>query len=221
MAYFSPPAALPETSSQPLTSHRYAGLQRLYKLSLDATLKANSYPNFAACFPTPAKYCPKALEGVWKQLNTRLEEECLKDFEKLCAEKGLEQALIEWEQLLEEAVARRLEASNEEQKDGRESTPMHMLTASQLHEAHIASTLIKTEKELQAKLDAVQSSNREMANKIERQRTEMLRLVEQIERIIEDVEGAATAIEADPMREELQNGIGSLPTSQQDTVMNG
>lgn len=213
----SSPAAPPAAESEHQISHRYARLQRLYKLSLDATLKANSYPNFAACFPTPAKYCPRALEGVWKQLNSRLEEECLKDFNKLCAERGLEQALIEWEQLLEEATIRKTEAATSERPNDKEITPMHMLTASQLHDAHVAPTLIKTEKELQAKLNAVQTANQEMANQIEQQRSEILNLVAQLERVIEDIEGAATVIEDDPMREDLKHGVDLVA----ETTMSG
>ena len=100
----SPAPAAPQPNPETIVSQRYTRLQRLYRDALRATLAANSYENFAACFPTPAKYCPKALEGVWAQLNARLSEECTKDFEKICRERNIEAALGSWEQLIEDAA---------------------------------------------------------------------------------------------------------------------
>jgi len=227
----SPPPSAPTVDSAAITSHRYAALRKVYTSALRATLTTNSYPNFASCFPTPATYCPRALEGVWKQLNTRLEEECLKDFEKLCQERNVDHGLGLWEQLIEDAKGRKSQheethADNTTKADGvtpstTHHKPMHLLSAQELHAAHLTPTLIRAENELHGKLDSVQQGNKDMMAKVEEQRAEMRRLVQQLEQMVEDVEGAAQAVENDVMRDDLRKGMGGFDAAGEDVKMGG
>lgn len=200
----SPPPTAPQPNPETVPSQRYARLQRLYRDALKATLAANSYENFAACFPTPAKYCPRALEGVWAQLNTRLSEECTKDFEKICHEREINRALASWEQLIEDARLRKEEADAKGEEPGR---PVHLMSADELHTAFLAPTLVKAEHEVQSKLEKTQQENRQMMMRIEKQRVEMQDLVKQMEKMVEDVEAAAKVVEGDEVRQELKSGM--------------
>lgn len=96
----SPPPQAPVASTPGL---RAAALQKIFASALTSTLKANSYANFSACFPTPAQHCPSALEGVWKQLNTKLEEGCAREFEAILQERNVVEGLNEWDARVEEA----------------------------------------------------------------------------------------------------------------------
>lgn len=100
----SPPPQAPIVSAP---GPRAAALQKVFEGALSSSIKANSYVNFSSCFPTPAKYCPTALEGVWKQLNTRLEEECARDFEKILEERQVVEGLNQWDNMIEEARRRK------------------------------------------------------------------------------------------------------------------
>lgn len=205
----SPPPTAPQTTHQP--SHRFTALKRIHTDFIRQSLKQNSYENFASCFPTPATYCPSALEGVWKQLNSRLEEECLKDFEKLCEEREVEEGLRSWEVLVEDAKRRKQESDakgGDSDSGNTGDKAMHELTAAELYQAHAASGLMRAEKELVGKLAGLQEGNKEMSGKIEAQREEMRRLVEVLEGLVADLEGAAGVVEVDEMREEIQRGAG-------------
>ncbi|KAK5941201.1 hypothetical protein PMZ80_006478 [Knufia obscura] len=227
----SPPPSAPIVDPAAIPSHRFAALRKVYTSALRATLSTNSYPNFASCFPTPATYCPRALEGVWKQLNTRLEEECIKDFEKISQERDVERSLGAWEQLIEDAKVRKAQQGEAQGRDihttngatslAGEQRPMHLLSAQELYAAHLTPTLVKAERELQGKLDGVQQGNKDMMGKIEEQKAEMQRLVEQLEKMVEDVEGAAQAVENDAMREDLQKGVQGLDRADEDVKMSG
>ena len=100
----SPPPEAPLTSAQ---GPRAAALQKVFTGALSASLKVNSYSNFSSCFPTPANYCPAALEGVWQQLNTRLEQECLRDFDQVLEDRHVVEGLNQWESMIEEARRRK------------------------------------------------------------------------------------------------------------------
>lgn len=100
----SPPPEAPVASAP---GPRAAALQKVFAGALASSIKANSYSNFSSCFPTPAKYCPTALEGVWKQLNTRLEEECKRDFEKILGERQAVEGLNQWDNVIEEGLRRK------------------------------------------------------------------------------------------------------------------
>lgn len=71
------------------------------------TLRANSYANFAACFPTPAKHVPASLESVWRQLNAKLEESAKAEFNDILREKNAVRGLNELDRLVGEAKYRK------------------------------------------------------------------------------------------------------------------
>lgn len=104
----SPPPPPAPTASTP--GPRAAALTRMFEISLATTIQTHSYANFSACFPTPAKHCPTALEGVWKQLNTKLEDGCRGEFEAILGERGVVQALNEWEGVLDDAKRKKARA---------------------------------------------------------------------------------------------------------------
>lgn len=111
----SPPPEAPIASTPGL---RAAALQKLFTNALTATLKVNSYDNFSTCFPTPARHCPGALEGVWRQLNAKLEEGCLREFDAVLQERGVVEGLNEWDARIEDA-RRRLRRGVEGEGPGR------------------------------------------------------------------------------------------------------
>lgn len=99
----SPPPSLPAASAP---GPRFIALQKIFNHALTSTLKTNSYANFSKCFPTPARHCPSALEGVWKQLNAKLEEGCVKEFEAIISERKVIEGLNGWDTAVEEAKRR-------------------------------------------------------------------------------------------------------------------
>jgi kinetochore protein NNF1 len=101
------PSPPPQPPVQLTPGPRATALHNIFTTALAATLKANSYKNFAACFPTPAKQCPGTLEHVWKQLNEKLEKAAAGEFEDICKEKGVVAALNELDRLVKEGEARR------------------------------------------------------------------------------------------------------------------
>lgn len=53
---------------------RATSLQQVFDASLKHTIKTISYSNFAACFPTTAKYEPNVLKQVWEQIVGHLQQ---------------------------------------------------------------------------------------------------------------------------------------------------
>ena len=78
------------------------------------TLRANSYDNFATCFPTPARHVPRSLESVWRQLNAKLEESARAEFAEIMGERGVVGGLNELDRLVGEA---RLRKENDEEAE--------------------------------------------------------------------------------------------------------
>lgn len=118
-----------------------------------------------------------------------------------------------WEVLVEDAKRRKEEWEGNVGDSKKESgsvvggdKAMHELSASELYQAHTVNGMMRAERELVGKLTGLQDGNKEMAVKIEAQRDEMRRLVEVLEGLVADVEGAAGVVEADEMREEIRRG---------------
>jgi kinetochore protein NNF1 len=86
---------------------RASRLQQVYNEALMRTLRANSYANFAGCFPTPAKHVPASLESVWRQLNAKLEESAKAEFNEILREKDAVGGLNELDRLVGEAKHRK------------------------------------------------------------------------------------------------------------------
>ncbi|KAJ9214903.1 hypothetical protein DTO166G4_3495 [Paecilomyces variotii] len=177
-----PPAPVPLTPGP-----RASRLEKVYTEALSRTLRANSYANFSACFPTPAKYVPASLESVWRQLNAKLEESAKAEFDEIMREKDAVRGLNELDRLVGEAKLR--------MENGEEGSVVgpHTLGAEELYKAHLAPYLRDAQDALNEKLEATQAQNAELAEKIRQQRLEIESLLSGLEAIVADVEGAATA----------------------------
>lgn len=97
-----PPAPIPQTPGP-----RASRLHQVFDQALARTLRANSYQNFASCFPTPARHVPASLEGVWRQLNAKLEANAKAEFEDIVAERDAIPHLNELDRLVNDAKARK------------------------------------------------------------------------------------------------------------------
>ena len=100
------PSLLPEAPVASTPGPRATALQKVFAAALSASLKTNSYGNFSSCFPTPASYCSGALEGVWSQVNSRLEQQCNREFEQILVDRQVVAGLNAWEDLIDEARKR-------------------------------------------------------------------------------------------------------------------
>lgn len=69
----------------------------------------------------------------------------------------------------------------------------HLLCAEGLYQAHLTPYLQEAQTALDAKLDAAQSQNKELADRIAAQRKEMEALLSGLESVMGDLEGAARA----------------------------
>ena len=65
---------LPPTTGLIELGRRARALHTIYNEALTHTIKTINYDRFIACFPTPARYCPESLKGVWRQMISRFEE---------------------------------------------------------------------------------------------------------------------------------------------------
>ncbi|KAI9657578.1 MAG: hypothetical protein M1829_006886 [Trizodia sp. TS-e1964] len=91
----------------PQPGPRARALQKVFDNALSASLKACSYENFAACFPTPARYVPERLEGLWQNMMARIREFAQREFEAILSERAVVPALNGLDRLIAEARARR------------------------------------------------------------------------------------------------------------------
>lgn len=123
----SQPTAASASPTQPAPESQTPGprasrLIQVFDQALARTLRANSYANFASCFPTPARHVPASLESVWRQLNAKLEESAKSEFEEVIAERQAVQHLNELDRLVGDARARR-----ESEGDGQQSKNAYVL----------------------------------------------------------------------------------------------
>lgn len=170
---------------------RATALQKVFATALTATLKSNSYANFSACFPTPAQHCAPALEGVWKQLNAKLEEGCTREFEDILRERGVVKGLNEWDAAIEKA-----RRSKDRGVEGEEKPKgMHELNGEELYRAWLSPSLVETEKTLQGRLQESQQNNQQIMKDIVKQREEIERLVAGLESMVADVESSVKAMQ--------------------------
>ncbi|KAL4991605.1 Nnf1-domain-containing protein [Aspergillus falconensis] len=175
---------------------RVTRLQEIYAQALARTLRANSYANFAACFPTPAKHVPASLENVWRQLNAKLEESAKAEFEEILAERDAVAQLNELDRLVGEARARRdaaVAAGENGNGEKGERVPPHTLPPDELFRAHLTPKLEKTKTALDGKIQATEAENLELAQRVQAQRAEIECLLAGLETVVADVEGAAAA----------------------------
>ncbi|KIW19953.1 hypothetical protein PV08_00528 [Exophiala spinifera] len=201
----SPPPEAPVASTP---GPRAAALQKVFAGALSSSIRANSYANFSSCFPTPAKYCPTALEGVWKQLNTRLEEECTRDFEKILEERHVIEGLNQWDSMIEDARTRKNRSVEGEVPD----RPLHTLSADELYSAHVTPYLQQAKAELCSKIQTTQQDNAMMATKVNDERAEIEQLLKVLEGVIQDIEGSVAAMYVDEQNgfHELKNDVWQM-----------
>ncbi|KAK5467606.1 hypothetical protein LTS15_000579 [Exophiala xenobiotica] len=184
------PSPPPETPVASAPGPRAAALQKVFAGALSSSIKANSYANFSSCFPTPARYCPTALEGVWKQLNTRLEEECTRDFDKILQERHVVEGLNQWDTMIDEARRRKNRAVEGEMP----ARPLHTLSAEELYDAHLSPYLRQAQVDMSSKLQSTQQDNAATMAKIHAQRAEIEQLLSGLEGVIRDIEGSVDAM---------------------------
>lgn len=111
----SHPSNAPQSTESQAPGPRASRLIQVFDQALARTLRANSYSNFASCFPTPARHVPASLESVWRQLNAKLEESARSEFEEIIEEREAVEHLNELDRLVNEAKGRR-ESEGEAQK---------------------------------------------------------------------------------------------------------
>ncbi|KAJ5635490.1 Nnf1 [Penicillium longicatenatum] len=212
-----PPAASasapPPAPESQIPGPRASRLVQVFDQALARTLRANSYSNFASCFPTPARHVPASLESVWRQLNAKLEEGAKAEFEEIIAEREAVKHINELDQLVAEA---RIRKENEgESGDGPQlgnayvflrscggyytdtDIPIqyrpHTLGAEDLYKAHLTPYLQEAQAILNDKLEATHAQNAELSQTVQAQRLEIEKLLSHLESVVTDVEGAATA----------------------------
>jgi kinetochore protein NNF1 len=69
----------------------------------------------------------------------------------------------------------------------------HTLGAEQLYKAHLTPYLQEAQATLNGKLDETHAQNAELAQTVQAQRREIEKLLAQLESVVTDIEGAATA----------------------------
>ncbi|KGO75800.1 Glucose receptor Git3, N-terminal [Penicillium italicum] len=181
-----PPAPIPQSPGP-----RASRLNQVFEQALARTLRANSYANFAGCFPTPARHVPASLEGVWRQLNAKLEANAKAEFDDIVAERDAVAHLNELDRLVGDAKARREQEG--ENAEGQERTVAHTLGAEDLYKAHLTPYLQEAQSTLNARLEATHAENAELAQTVQAQRLEIERLLSHLGLVVSDIEGAATA----------------------------
>ncbi|CAL5872253.1 uncharacterized protein PFLUO_LOCUS6514 [Penicillium psychrofluorescens] len=182
-----PPAPISQTPGP-----RASRLHQVFDQALARTLRANSYQNFASCFPTPARHVPASLESVWRQLNAKLEESAKAEFTEILTEREAVQHLNELDRLVGEARARK-ESEGENGEGHATRAAPHTLGAEDLYKAHLMPYLQEAQATLNDKLEATHTQNAELAQTVQTQRIEIEQLLSQLESVIGDLEGAATA----------------------------
>ncbi|KAJ5100237.1 hypothetical protein N7456_006289 [Penicillium angulare] len=184
--------SLPTASQAQTPGPRASRLIQVFDQALARTLRANSYSNFASCFPTPARHVPASLESVWRQLNAKLEESARAEFEEIIAEREAVQHLNELDRLVAEARARREKES--ENGNGTQSVnPPHTLGADELYNAHLTPYLQEAQSTLNKTLESTHAQNTELAQTVQAQRLEIEKLLSHLETVVTDIDGAASA----------------------------
>ncbi|KAJ5318909.1 hypothetical protein N7541_006728 [Penicillium brevicompactum] len=181
-----PPARAPQTPGP-----RASRLNQIFDQALARTLRANSYQNFASCFPTPARHVPASLEGVWRQLNAKLEANAKAEFEDIIDERDAVPHLNELDRLVSDAKARKEQAT--EHAGEQEHVVPHTLGAEELYKAHITPFLQEAQSTLNTRLEATNAENAELSQTVQAQRLEIEQLLSQLGLVVSDIEGAATA----------------------------
>lgn len=183
-------------------------LQQVFDQALARTLRANSYANFSGCFPTPGRHVPASLESVWRQLNAKLEESARAEFEDIVREREAVELLNELDRLVGEARGRREDKGD---ADGEEIAYVllywpgcvlllmnclprpHTLPPDELFKAHLTPHLREMQSVLGSRVEDAHAQNADLAQTVHGQRAEIQSLLQGLEAVVADLDGAAEA----------------------------
>ncbi|KAI9803692.1 MAG: hypothetical protein M1833_000604 [Piccolia ochrophora] len=186
-----PSSPSPPPPVQLTPGHRATALQKVFNEALAHTLRTCSYDNFAACFPTPAKYCASSLKALWRQMTEKMDELARSEFDDILKERNVIPSLNELDRLIAEARRRKARATGND-----EPVPSHTLPPEDILSAHLAPFLAQQQSQLNAKTQTVQSQNAQLMQTIEAQREEIRRMVEGLEAVVADLDGAVKETDA-------------------------
>ncbi|KAI9849658.1 MAG: hypothetical protein M1837_002783 [Sclerophora amabilis] len=190
----SPPGS-PPTQESP--GHRATALSNIFNSALSHTLRSCSYENFAACFPTPARYCPDSLRELWRQMVGKMDV--------LAKERSAITSLNKLDLLIADATRRKALAPT----DASPPIPPHTLPPASILSAHLLPHLRYAQSTLNAQLQTTQSQNAQIISRIGEQRAEIGRLVEGLEMVVGDLEGAVHEFDRmDPEKSGRGGAIG-------------
>ncbi|RFN45375.1 kinetochore-associated protein nnf1 [Fusarium flagelliforme] len=221
-----PPASppLPQRHTAVSPGPRAARLQELYARSLKKTLGKIGWENVAGCYPTVAKRAEGVLKQVQGQMVDKLGEKCevrakdrrgrrhadmmvlQKEFENIMVSRQVVPKLNDLESLISDASHRRAESTTEP------PTPPHMLPPSTILAAHLTPTLTAHQSQLNARLQTTQSQNALLHDEVQRQREEIRALLDALEAVVADVQGANDALRpiVDDVAAETRQGIAAV-----------
>ncbi|KAI9882287.1 MAG: hypothetical protein M1823_005965 [Watsoniomyces obsoletus] len=174
--------------------HRATALQNIYNEALTHTVKTITYDRFAACFPTPAAYCPESLKKVWSQMMGRFEELAKNEFEDILRERDVVRLLNELDDLVAQAWERKRKAESEGHDVGNAVGP-HTLPPTVLLQAHITPYLTTHAEALTKQLHTTESANQDLSRTIVSQRQEIQRLLGRVESVVGDLTSAVDRLE--------------------------
>ncbi|KAF2155969.1 Nnf1-domain-containing protein [Myriangium duriaei CBS 260.36] len=200
------PVAAPPVAATP--GARAATLIRVYNDAVSNTLKSCNYDNFAACFPTPAKNVPDALQGLHKDFVERLEQHCKSEFEAILRERNVVPSLNDLDRLIEDA--RRRKARAEEQANGgvvKAPIPPHTLPARSLYLAHLGSTVETRHTQLTSQLEKLQTQNQDLLDTLAKQRAEIEQTIGSVESVIADLDASLQALPAEEMQSMTRDAV--------------
>ncbi|MCJ1391200.1 hypothetical protein MMC18_004062 [Xylographa bjoerkii] len=162
-------------------------LSTLYASTLQHTLRACSYANFAACFPTPAARRPAILHGLWQQVVGKIEAKAKEEFEGILVERDVVEGLNRLEGVVEGGRGRR-------ERSGEGGVAPHLLPPLDLYNAHLSPQLVPIQADLEKRLRGTRTRNEELVTLIQKQREDVERLVSGLESVVRDLEGANEAM---------------------------
>ncbi|KAL2357134.1 Nnf1-domain-containing protein [Cryomyces antarcticus] len=225
-AFAAEPQQPPSRSPSPPTSPplpqapgpRATALQKVFADALSHSLKTCSYSNFAACFPTAARYVPEALEGLWRDFVERLGGVCRTEFEAILADRSVIPSLNALDRLVADANKRKERASAAAGKEGIEDPiPPHTLPPSRLLHAHLfapshqlsdkdSASLPQYQSTLHARLSTTQAQNATLVTSITQQRQQIEQLIQGLESVVKDLDGSVEVLCGEQFGEEVTVG---------------